>query len=49
MTGEFTDRFWAVREWSEAEKVAQERTGDIARLAQAGFAEFKTMNEAGRT
>ncbi len=43
---EFVERFWAVREWSEAEKVAQESKGDIARLAQAGFAELKTLNES---
>ncbi len=42
----FNERFWAVREWSEAEKVAQDSRGDIARLAQAGFAELKTLNEA---
>ena len=43
---DFNDRFWSVREWSEAEKAAQSSTGDIARLAQAGFAELKTMNDA---
>ncbi len=43
---EFIERFWAVREWGEAEKVAQESKGDIARLAQAGFAELKTLSEA---
>jgi biopolymer transport protein ExbB len=42
----FNDRFWSVREWSEAGEVAQDSRGDIARLAQAGFAELKTMNEA---
>ncbi|OIR10668.1 biopolymer transport protein ExbB [mine drainage metagenome] len=42
----FNDRFWAVREWGEAGKVALDSRGDIARLAQAGFAELKTMNEA---
>lgn len=41
----FNDRFWSVREWSEAEKVTQGSQGDIARLAQAGFAELKTLNE----
>jgi biopolymer transport protein ExbB len=41
----FNDRFWSVREWGEAEKVAQDSQGDIAHLAQAGFAELKTMNE----
>jgi biopolymer transport protein ExbB len=42
----FNDSFWSVREWSEAEKAAQNSLGDIARLAQAGFAELKTLNEA---
>ncbi len=42
----FSDGFWAVREWGEAEKVAQGSQGDIARLAQAGFAELKTLNAA---
>lgn len=43
---DFNDRFWSVREWSEAEKAAHSSTGDIARLAQAGFSELKTMNDA---
>ncbi|MDH2915492.1 MAG: MotA/TolQ/ExbB proton channel family protein [Gallionella sp.] len=42
---EFIDRFWAAREWSEAQKVAQEGQGDFALLAQAGFAEIKTLGE----
>jgi biopolymer transport protein ExbB len=42
----FNDSFWAVREWGEAEKVAQGSQGDIARMAQAGFAELKTLNAA---
>jgi biopolymer transport protein ExbB len=42
----FNDGFWSVREWSEAGKVAQASQGDIARLAQAGFSELKTLNEA---
>jgi biopolymer transport protein ExbB len=41
----FNDNFWSVREWSDAEKAAQNSQGDIARLAQAGFAELKTLNE----
>ena len=40
---EFNDGFWAVHEWSEAVKVAEGSKGDIARLAQAGFAELKTL------
>jgi len=42
---EFIERFWAAREWAEAEKVAQDSRGDFARLAQAGFAELKTLGE----
>ncbi len=42
---EFNDGFWAVREWREAEKVAEGSKGDIARLAQSGFADLKTLNE----
>ena len=42
----FNDSFWAVREWGEAGKVAQGSQGDIARMAQAGFAELKTLNAA---
>lgn len=42
---EFVDRFWAAREWKDAEKVAQDGQGDFARLAQAGFAEIKTLGE----
>jgi biopolymer transport protein ExbB len=42
----FNDSFWSVREWSEAGKVAQGSQGDIARMAQAGFAELKTLNAA---
>jgi biopolymer transport protein ExbB len=42
----FNDSFWSVREWSDAEKAAQNSQGDIARLAQAGFSELKTLNEA---
>ncbi len=42
----FNREFWAVHEWSEAGKVAEASKGDIARLAQAGFAELKTINNA---
>ncbi len=41
----FNDNFWSLRDWSEAEKVTQGSQGDIALLAQAGFAEFKTLKE----
>ncbi len=43
---EFNQEFWAVCEWSEAGKVSEASKGDIARLAQAGFAELKTINSA---
>lgn len=42
----FNDSFWSVREWGEAGKVAQGSQGDIARMAQAGFSELKTLNAA---
>ncbi len=42
----FNREFWAVREWNEAEKVAGHSKGDIARLAQAGFAELENLNSA---
>ncbi|MFH2133820.1 MAG: MotA/TolQ/ExbB proton channel family protein [Pseudomonadota bacterium] len=42
----FSQAFWAVREWSEAEKVSTSSKGDIARLAQAGFSELKNLNSA---
>jgi biopolymer transport protein ExbB len=40
----FNDSFWTVHEWHEAEKVARDGKGDIARLAQAGFTELKILN-----
>ena len=43
---QFSQAFWAVREWSEAEKVSTSSKGDIARLAQAGFSELKNLNAA---
>jgi biopolymer transport protein ExbB len=42
----FNDSFWSVREWGEAEKAAQNSRGDIARLAQGGFTELKTLSES---
>ncbi|GAB4115465.1 MAG: MotA/TolQ/ExbB proton channel family protein [Sideroxydans sp.] len=42
----FNREFWAVHEWSEAAKVSETSKGDVARLAQAGFAELKTINSA---
>ncbi|MDO8988094.1 MAG: MotA/TolQ/ExbB proton channel family protein [Sideroxyarcus sp.] len=41
----FNDSFWSVREWSAAEKAAENSKGDIARLAQAGFSELKALSE----
>ncbi len=40
----FTAAFWAARDWNSAAQVAQSGTGDMAQLAQAGFAEIKTLN-----
>ncbi len=42
----FNDGFWTAQEWGKAAEVAKGSEGDIARLAQAGFAELKTLNEA---
>ncbi|MFA5371957.1 MAG: MotA/TolQ/ExbB proton channel family protein [Sideroxydans sp.] len=44
----FNENFWEAHEWSEAERVANTSQGDIARLAQAGFAELKTLGEVHR-
>jgi len=41
----FNHDFWAVREWSEAASIAEASQGDIARLAQGGFAELKAFRE----
>ncbi len=40
----FHDSFWAVRDWREAASEAGRGVGDVARLAQAGFAELKTLD-----
>lgn len=40
----FNDAFWAARDWSSAAEVAKNGEGDMARLAQAGFAELKNLN-----
>ncbi|MBI5007150.1 MAG: MotA/TolQ/ExbB proton channel family protein [Nitrosomonadales bacterium] len=42
----FIDSFWSAQEWSKAAEITQNSEGDIARLAQAGFAEMKTLNAA---
>jgi biopolymer transport protein ExbB len=40
----FSDAFWLARDWPAAANVAQAGEGDLARLAQAGFAEVKNLN-----
>ncbi len=42
----FTEGFWSAKEWGRAADVAKNGEGDIARLAQAGFSELTTLNEA---
>lgn len=39
----FLDEFWAARDWPSAANVAARGEGDVARLAQAGFAELKAL------
>ncbi|BBI99628.1 biopolymer transporter ExbB [Ferrigenium kumadai] len=39
----FMDDFWAARDWLTAAEVAGRGEGDVARLAQAGFAELKAL------
>ncbi len=41
----FSAAFWAARDWNNAAEVATNGMGDMARLAQAGFAELKIVNE----
>ncbi len=41
---EFNDAFWAAHDWHEAAEVAGQGEGDLARLAQAGFAEVKNLS-----
>jgi len=40
----FYAAFWAARDWSSAAEVAKSGEGDMARLAQAGFAELKNLS-----
>jgi len=40
----FKASFWAAHAWSDAANTASNGEGDIARLAQAGFAELQAMN-----
>ena len=39
----FLAEFWVARDWQAAADVAARGEGDVARLAQAGFAELKTL------
>jgi len=40
----FIAAFWAARDWGSAAQVAQTSEGDMAVLAQAGFAELKNLS-----
>ncbi|MDH4285072.1 MAG: MotA/TolQ/ExbB proton channel family protein [Gallionellaceae bacterium] len=40
----FNDTFWAAKDWHEASEVAKTGEGDLARLAQAGFAELNNLH-----
>jgi biopolymer transport protein ExbB len=40
----FSSAFWTARDWNSAAQVAQDSVGDMAQLAQAGFAEIKSMS-----
>ena len=40
----FQDTFWAASDWSAAAEKAGRGEGDVARLAQAGFAELKMLD-----
>ncbi len=40
---EFLNTFWAARDWNTAAQLAGGGEGDVARLAQAGFAELKEL------
>jgi biopolymer transport protein ExbB len=40
----FIADFWAARDWNAAAEVAGRGEGDVARLAQAGFAELKALD-----
>ncbi|MFA6970778.1 MAG: MotA/TolQ/ExbB proton channel family protein [Gallionella sp.] len=40
----FHGAFWAARDWCEAAGVAAQGAGDVARLAQAGYAELKALD-----
>ena len=40
----FNDAFWVARDWHAANEVAKTGEGDLARLAQAGFAELNNLS-----
>lgn len=40
----FAERFWAAPDWPSAAELAREGQGDLARLAQVGFAELHSMS-----
>lgn len=41
----FLNSFWAARDWNAAAQLAGAGEGDVAQLAQAGFAELKALGE----
>jgi biopolymer transport protein ExbB len=43
---DFLGSFWAARDWNDAEHGARHGTGDVARLAVAGFSELKALSAA---
>ncbi|MDD4978685.1 MAG: MotA/TolQ/ExbB proton channel family protein [Gallionella sp.] len=40
----FHDKFWGARDWREGEEIATQGFGDVAKLAQAGFAEINVLS-----
>lgn len=40
----FHDAFWAARDWWDGEGIASQSMGNVAQLAQAGFAEIKALS-----
>lgn len=40
----FNETFWAAKDWHAASEVAKTGEGDLARLAQAGFAELNNLH-----
>lgn len=41
---EFQQAFWAAKDWQQAAQQAAQSEGNVATLAQAGFAELKALN-----